>query len=73
MYSFVACHPDDDILKAKEARRCINVFVNSLFIDMPDAPSIRDMFSWNVMTPYYSEDSIYTKGDLEQHTDAFDV
>ena len=31
------------------------------------------MFSWNVMTPYYSEDSIYTKGDLEQHTDAFDV
>ena len=73
MYRLVACHPDDVMLKSKEARRCLNFIVNSLFIDMPDAPSIRDMFSWNVMTPYYSEDSIYTKGDLEQHTDAFDV
>ena len=73
MYSLVACHPDDVMLKSKEARRCINFFVNLLFIDMPDAPSIRDMFSWHVMTPYYSEDSTYTKGDLEQHADALGV
>ena len=42
-------------------------------MDMPDAPSIRDMFSWNITTPYYAEDYTYTKGDLEQHIDAFGV
>ena len=42
-------------------------------MDMPDAPSIRDMFSWNITTPYYAEDSTYTKGDLEQHADALGV
>ena len=29
------------------------------------------MFSLNITTPYYAEDSTYTKGDLEQHIDAF--
>ena len=61
------------MLKSKEARRCLNFIVNSLFIDMPDAPSIRDMFSLNITTPYYAEDSTYTKGDLEQHADALGV
>ena len=37
------------------------------------APSIRDMLSLNITTPYYAEDSTYTKGDLEQHIDAFGV
>ena len=69
----VACHLDDVMLKSKEVRRYLNCFVNSLFMDMPDAPSIRDMFSWNITTPYYAEDSTYTKGDLEQHIDAFGV
>ena len=30
--------------------------------------SIRDIFSWNVMTPYYLENVTYTKADLEQRT-----
>ena len=73
VHGLVACHPDDVMPKSKEARRRLNFFVNSLFMDMPDAPSIHDMFSWNVMTPYYSEDVTYTKADLEQRTDALGV
>jgi callose synthase len=42
-------------------------------MDMPNAPSIHDMFSWNVLTPYYSEDVIYNKGDLEKRTDELGV
>ena len=40
---------------------------------MPDAPSIRDIFSWSVMTPYYSENVTYTKAGLKQRTDLLDV
>ena len=73
VYSLVACHPDDVMLKSIKTRRRLTVFDNSLFLDMPDAPSICDMFSWNIMTPYYSEDVAYTKVDLEQRTDALGV
>lgn len=73
VHGLVACHPDDAEPKSKEVRRRLTFFVNSLFMDMPDAPSIHDMFSWNVMTPYYSEDVTYTKADLEKRTDALGV
>jgi len=73
IHGLVACHPDDVEPKSKEVRRRLTFFVNSLFMDMPDAPSIHDMFSWNILTPYYSEPVIYTKGDLEQRTDALGV
>jgi callose synthase len=42
-------------------------------MDIPEAPSIKDMFSWNVITPYYSEDVTYTKGDLERRSDELGV
>lgn len=73
VHGLVACHPDDAEPKSKEVRRRLTFFVNTLFMDMPDAPSIHDMFSWNVMTPYYSEDVTYTKADLEKRTDALGV
>ena len=73
VHGLVACHPDDAEPKSKEVRRRLTFFVNSLFMDMPEAPSIHDMFSWNVMTPYYSEDVTYTKADLEKRTDALGV
>ncbi len=69
----VACHPSDVEPKSKEAKRRLTFFVNSLFMDMPNAPSIHDMFSFNVLTPYYSEDVMYSKGDLEQRTDELGV
>ncbi|MFN9982388.1 MAG: hypothetical protein ACK53Y_20845, partial [bacterium] len=59
--------------KSKEVRRRLTFFFNSLFMDMPDAPSIHDMFSWNVLTPFYSEDVTYSKNDLEERKDALGV
>jgi callose synthase len=73
IYGLVCMHPDDAEPKSKEARRRLTFFVNSLFMDMPDAPSIHDMFSWNVLTPFYSEDVLYSKADLERRTDALGV
>jgi len=73
LHGMLATHPDDVEPKSKEVRRRLAFFVNSLFMDMPDAPSIYDMFSWNVMTPYYSEDVTYTKADLEKRTDELGV
>ncbi|RHN69933.1 putative 1,3-beta-glucan synthase [Medicago truncatula] len=48
-----------------EARRRIAFFTNSLFMDMPRAPRVRKMLSFSVMTPYYSEETVYSKNDLE--------
>ncbi|KAF5958944.1 hypothetical protein HYC85_000153 [Camellia sinensis] len=48
-----------------EARRRIAFFTNSLFMDMPRAPRVRKMLSFSVMTPYYSEETVYSKSDLE--------
>ena len=73
LYGLVSCHPDEVEPKSKEVRRRLTFFVNSLFMDIPEAPSIKDMYSWNVMTPYYSEDVTYTRGDLEKCSDALGV
>ena len=72
-HGLLCMHPDEAEPKSKEVRRRLTFFVNSLFMDMPDAPSIHDMFSWNVLTPYYSEDVTYSKGDLEKRSDALGV
>ncbi|XP_026428210.1 callose synthase 5-like [Papaver somniferum] len=48
-----------------EARRRIAFFTNSLFMEMPRAPPVRKMLSFSVMTPYYSEETVYSKRDLE--------
>lgn len=69
----VACHPDEVEPKSKEARRRLTFFVNSLFMDIPNAPSIHDMFSWNVLTPYYKESVTLSKSELETRSDALGV
>jgi len=66
-------YEDDVEPRSKEAKRRLTFFVNSLFMDIPDAPRIEDMHSMNVMTPYYSEDVIYSKTDLEKTSDALGV
>ena len=45
VYGSVACHLDNIMPKSKEARRRLNYFVNSMFMNMPGPPSIHDMFS----------------------------
>lgn len=42
-------------------------------MDIPNAPSIHDMFSWNVLTPYYKETVTLSKGELETRSDALGV
>ncbi|GAU42750.1 hypothetical protein TSUD_77870 [Trifolium subterraneum] len=48
-----------------EVRRRIAFFTNSLFMDMPRAPCVRNMLSFSVLTPYYSEETVYSKNDIE--------
>ncbi|KAL3630114.1 Callose synthase 5 [Castilleja foliolosa] len=58
-----------DVPTNLEARRRIAFFSNSLFMDMPRAPRVRKMLSFSVMTPYYSEETVYSKSDLEMENE----
>ena len=65
LFGLLAMREADIEPKGVEAKRRLTFFVNSLFMDMPNAPPVPDMQSFTVMTPFYSEDVIYTKSDLE--------
>ncbi|KAM0847489.1 hypothetical protein ACQ4PT_054995 [Festuca glaucescens] len=54
-----------DVPTNLEARRRISFFTNSLFMDIPRAPRVRKMLSFSVMTPYYSEETVYSRNDLD--------
>lgn len=49
-----------------EARRRLQFFANSLFMDMPEAKPVREMRSFSVFTPYYAEDVMYTTEQLQK-------
>nr|KYP53393.1 Callose synthase 12 [Cajanus cajan] len=48
-----------------EARRRIAFFTNSLFMNMPHAPQVEKMMALSVLTPYYSEEVVYSKEQLK--------
>ncbi|XP_026413882.1 callose synthase 3-like isoform X3 [Papaver somniferum] len=54
-----------DVPSNLEARRRISFFSNSLFMDMPAAPKVRNMLSFSVLTPYYEEDVLFSIHELE--------
>ncbi|KAL7218678.1 hypothetical protein ACSBR2_011861 [Camellia fascicularis] len=54
-----------DVPSNLEARRRISFFSNSLFMDMPSAPKVRNMLSFSVLTPYYSEEVLFSLRELE--------
>ncbi|KAK9061500.1 hypothetical protein SSX86_018682 [Deinandra increscens subsp. villosa] len=54
-----------DVPSNLEARRRISFFSNSLFMDMPSAPKVRNMLSFSVLTPYYTEEVLFSLHDLE--------
>ncbi|KAI3798506.1 hypothetical protein L1987_33783 [Smallanthus sonchifolius] len=58
-----------DVPSNLEARRRIMFFTNSLFMDMPRAPRVCKMLSFSVMTPYYSEETVYAKSDLDMENE----
>ncbi|KAH7543621.1 hypothetical protein FEM48_Zijuj02G0203200 [Ziziphus jujuba var. spinosa] len=47
-----------------EARRRLEFFTNSLFMEMPVAKPVREMLSFSVFTPYYSEIVLYSMDEL---------
>ncbi|CAJ1964370.1 unnamed protein product [Sphenostylis stenocarpa] len=52
-----------------EARRRITFFANSLFMNMPKAPKVRDMLSFSVLTPYFKEDVLYSDDVLNKENE----
>lgn len=52
-----------------DARRRITFFANSLFMKMPDAPRVRNMLSFSVLTPYYNEDVLYSDDELNKENE----
>ncbi|KAK9678325.1 hypothetical protein RND81_11G203700 [Saponaria officinalis] len=58
-----------DVPTNLEARRRMSFFTNSLFMDMPRAPKVRKMLSFSVLTPYYSEETLYSRNDLEMENE----
>ncbi|KAM5582414.1 callose synthase 3 [Rosa sericea] len=55
-----------DVPSNLEARRRISFFSNSLFMDMPPAPKVRNMLSFSVLTPYYTEEVLFSIEGLEK-------
>ncbi|KAJ9565628.1 hypothetical protein OSB04_001594 [Centaurea solstitialis] len=55
-----------DVPSNLEARRRISFFSNSLFMDMPAAPKVRNMISFSVLTPYNNEDVLFSMDTLEK-------
>ncbi|GFY98956.1 glucan synthase-like 12 [Actinidia rufa] len=54
-----------DVPSNLEARRRISFFSNSLFMDMPVAPKVRNMLSFSVLTPYNTEEVLFSLRELE--------
>lgn len=63
-----------NIPKNLEARRRLEFFTNSLFMDMPSAKPVCEMMPFSVFTPYYSETVLYSSKDLrEENEDGISV
>ncbi|XP_073011605.1 callose synthase 3-like [Typha latifolia] len=58
-----------DVPSNLDARRRISFFSNSLFMDMPNAPKVRNMLSFSVLTPYYKEDVLFSLQGLEEQNE----
>ncbi|TVU31475.1 hypothetical protein EJB05_23161, partial [Eragrostis curvula] len=53
-----------DIPKNLEARRRLQFFTNSLFMEMPKAKPVSETIPFSVFTPYYKETVLYSKKKL---------
>ncbi|KAM6553831.1 hypothetical protein CsatB_014593 [Cannabis sativa] len=58
-----------DVPSNLEARRRISFFSNSLFMEMPPAPKVRNMISFSVLTPYYTEEVTFSVSQLEEQNE----
>ncbi|KAH9302685.1 hypothetical protein KI387_014268, partial [Taxus chinensis] len=58
-----------NIPKNLEARRRLEFFTNSLFMNMAPAKPVREMLSFSVFTPYYSETVLYNMSELRKENE----
>ncbi|CAM0878858.1 unnamed protein product [Alopecurus aequalis] len=58
-----------DVPTNLDARRRISFFANSLFMEMPHAPKVRQMLSFSVLTPYYKEDVLFSSQALDNQNE----
>ncbi|RID61679.1 hypothetical protein BRARA_E00810 [Brassica rapa] len=58
-----------NVPKNLEARRRLEFFTNSLFMDMPQAKPVAEMVPFSVFTPYYSETVIYSSSELRSENE----
>ncbi|PON45648.1 Glycosyl transferase [Parasponia andersonii] len=58
-----------NIPKNLEARRRLEFFTNSLFMDMPSAKPVSEMMPFCVFTPYYSETVLYSSSELQKENE----
>lgn len=58
-----------NIPKNLEARRRLEFFSNSLFMDMPPAKPVCEMVPFSVFTPYYSETVLYSTSELQKENE----
>ncbi|PON69192.1 Glycosyl transferase [Parasponia andersonii] len=58
-----------DVPSNLEARRRISFFSNSLFMEMPPAPKVRNMLSFSVLTPYFKEEVAFSIELLEKENE----
>ena len=59
----------DTVPEEFEVKRRLCWFVGSLFMDMPTPPPVSRMHSWTVLTPFYSEDLLYSAKELAAKTE----
>ncbi|KAF3437237.1 hypothetical protein FNV43_RR19990 [Rhamnella rubrinervis] len=58
-----------NVPKNLEARRRLEFFSNSLFMDMPSAKPVSEMMPFCVFTPYYSETVLYSSTELQKENE----
>ncbi|XP_048229033.1 callose synthase 10 isoform X2 [Ricinus communis] len=58
-----------NIPKNLEARRRLQFFTNSLFMDMPSAKPVSEIIPFSVFTPYYSETVLYSYSELRDENE----
>ncbi|KAJ3672614.1 hypothetical protein LUZ60_007335 [Juncus effusus] len=58
-----------NIPKNLEARRRLQFFTNSLFMEMPKAKPVSEMLPFSVFTPYYSETVLFSTTELRDENE----
>ncbi|XP_021638598.2 callose synthase 10 isoform X2 [Hevea brasiliensis] len=58
-----------NVPKNLEARRRLQFFSNSLFMDMPSAKPVSEIIPFCVFTPYYSETVLYSYSELRDENE----